>query len=72
VETIEADRTLPLAGVFLFDLYQGDQLPADKKSLSFRLSFKSPEKTLTDEEVNGYCAAITAALAERLGAALRS
>ncbi len=72
VETIEAGGRFPLAGVFLFDLYQGDQLPAGKKSLAFRLSFQSPDKTLTDEEVNGYCAAITAALAEGLGAALRS
>ncbi len=33
-------------------LYEGDPLPPRKKSLSFRLIFQSPERTLTDEEVN--------------------
>ncbi|MBF0544111.1 MAG: phenylalanine--tRNA ligase subunit beta [Candidatus Riflebacteria bacterium] len=36
----------------LFDLYQGKGIPEGCKSLAFSLSFRSLEKTLTDEEVN--------------------
>ncbi|HEY4247996.1 MAG TPA: phenylalanine--tRNA ligase subunit beta [Lacunisphaera sp.] len=38
--------------VQLFDVYQGKGLPEGKKSLAFSLSFRSPERTLTDDEVN--------------------
>jgi len=72
IEGIKGDASLPLTDVLLFDLYQGDQLPAGKKSLAFRLVFQSPEKTLTDEEVNGYFNSITAGLGQSLGAILRS
>jgi phenylalanyl-tRNA synthetase beta chain len=38
--------------VSVFDLYQGKGLPEGKKSLAFSLVFRSPERTLTDDEVN--------------------
>ena len=66
------DHSLPLVDLLLFDLYQGSQLPAGKKSLAFRLTFQSPEKTLTDDEVGEFCARITDLLARRFGAVLRS
>ena len=34
-----------------FDRYQGKGIPGDKVSLSYRLTFQSPARTLTDEEV---------------------
>ena len=36
----------------MFDVYRGEGLPAGKKSLAFALSFRSAERTLTDDEVN--------------------
>lgn len=42
-----------LEGVSLFDVYQGKGLPEGTKSLAFTLVFRSPERTLTDDEVNG-------------------
>jgi phenylalanyl-tRNA synthetase beta chain len=42
-----------LESVELFDVYHGKGLPDGKKSLAFSLSFRSPERTLTDSEVNG-------------------
>jgi phenylalanyl-tRNA synthetase beta chain len=57
--------------VELYDQYQGKKLPSGKKSLTFALSFQSPEKTLTDEEVNPIFAKIVGNLSEQLGAALR-
>lgn len=41
-----------LESVRAFDLYMGEKLPAGKKSLAFSLTYRSKEKTLTDEEVN--------------------
>ena len=38
--------------VEVFDVYHGKGLPDGKKSLAFSLSFRSPERTLTDDEVN--------------------
>jgi phenylalanyl-tRNA synthetase beta chain len=66
------DKSLPLTDLLLFDFYQGGQLPAGKKSLAFRLTFQSPDKTLTDEEVDEFCGRVTGLLAQRFGAALRS
>ena len=36
----------------LFDIYEGN-LEAEQKSLAFHLIFQSPERTLTDGEING-------------------
>ena len=36
----------------LFDVYTGDHMPPGKRSLAFRLSYRDPERTLTDELVN--------------------
>ena len=57
--------------VELYDQYQGKKLPSGKKSLTFALSFQSPEKTLTDEEVNPIFEKIVGNLSGQLGASLR-
>ena len=38
--------------VLLFDVFEGGHLPSNKKSLSFRLTYRSVEGTLEDEAVN--------------------
>ena len=45
-----------------FDRYQGKGVPDGKVSLSFRLTFQSPERTLTDEEVSDAMTKIVTAL----------
>jgi len=57
--------------VALFDVYAGGQIPAGKKSMAYRLTFQSPDKTLTDQQVNGVQQAILKKLATGLGATLR-
>jgi phenylalanyl-tRNA synthetase beta chain len=57
--------------VTLFDVYAGGQIPAGKKSMAYRLTFQSPDKTLTDQQVNGVQQAILKKLATGLGATLR-
>ncbi len=72
IEGLRSEAGLPLVGWSLFDLYQGDQLPEGKKSLAFRLTFQSEDRTLADDVVNGHFNLLTGALAKKLGAALRS
>jgi phenylalanyl-tRNA synthetase beta chain len=48
--------------VQVFDVYQGKGLPEGKKSLAFSLSFRSAERTLTDDEVNAVFAKIQQAV----------
>jgi phenylalanyl-tRNA synthetase beta chain len=65
-------RGFPLVSdVSLFDLYSGEQLPAGKKSLAYRISYQSPKHTLTDDEVNKVQKQILDKLAKELGATLR-
>lgn len=40
-------------GVEVFDVYGGKGLPEGKKGLALSLVFRSPSRTLTDDEVNG-------------------
>ncbi len=42
-----------LEDVELFDSFEGKGIEEGKKSLAFRFRYRSPEKTLTDDEVNG-------------------
>jgi len=58
--------------VAVFDEYRGEQIGAGKRSIAFRVAFGSPERTLTDEDVAPFRAAIVKALAEQFGAELRA
>jgi len=56
----------------VFDVFEGAQIGAGKKSLAYSLRFRSPEGTLTDEQVNQAIDSVCSALAAELGAALRT
>ncbi len=55
----------------LYDQFEGKKIEKGKKSLTLSLVFQSPEKTLTDNEVNPAFENIVKTLAERHGASLR-
>jgi len=61
-----------LGEVRLFDLYEGEQVPAGKKSLAFSLELRSQDRTLTDAEASAVRDRVVAAVSERFGAELRS
>lgn len=61
-----------VTSVMLFDVYVGEQVPAGKKSLAYRITYQSPGRTLTDEEVNKVQQQILKRLAAELGASLRT
>jgi phenylalanyl-tRNA synthetase beta chain len=55
-----------------FDVYRGEQVGPGRKSIAFRVEFRSPERTLTDEEAAGLREKIVTALKEKFGAELRA
>ena len=55
----------------LFDVYAGPPIPPEKRSLAFRLAYRDPERTLTDDLVHPHHQQVLAALKEELGAELR-
>ena len=61
-----------LKSVTLFDVYTGERIASDKKSLAFALEFRSNERTLKDEEADDAFKNILAAVEKNFGATLRS
>ncbi len=55
----------------LFDVYEGNQIDGDKKSVAYSITLQSDSKTLTDEECNAVMNKIFKQL-EKVGAHLRS
>lgn len=70
-DTIRSAAPDTLIQVREFDRYQGKGIPDGNISLSYRLTFQSPERTLTDDEVSAAMATIVAALKETHGAEQR-
>lgn len=56
-----------LESVRLFDLYAGEGVSAGERSLAWRLTFRAPDRTLTDGEVDAAVERVTEALRERWG-----
>ncbi len=60
-----------LVNVTLFDVYQGENLPAGKKSLAVSLTIQDTEKTLEEKDINAVISAVLTALESRFNAYLR-
>jgi phenylalanyl-tRNA synthetase beta chain len=65
-----AGDLLETAGAF--DEYHGAQVPEASKSIAFTLTFRSPERTLTDAEVERVMAEIKQTLEKRHQARFRT
>ena len=61
-----------LHGIVLFDIYRGAPLSAEEKSLAHRLTFQSPDRTLTEPEIDAATAAVTRALIDEVKGRLRT
>ena len=72
VKAIQGLKISDLAEIRLIDFYQDSKLPTGKVSLTVRLTFMSPESSLTQEEVNQYAEAIVSALRSTLAVEVRS
>ncbi|NQU03485.1 MAG: phenylalanine--tRNA ligase subunit beta, partial [Syntrophaceae bacterium] len=60
-----------LEDVSIFDVYAGKGIPEGMKSLAIRFTYRSLDRTLTDDEVNGVHDVIVAKVVENTGARIR-
>jgi len=60
-----------LSHFFPFDLYQGNQLPSEKKGISITLIYQDPNRTLVEEEATRYDKTILSHLQNKFGVKLR-
>lgn len=60
-----------LKSIGLFDVYEGDKIPAGKKSYALSLILQDEEKTLTDREIDAVMEKIVRAMVTGLDAMLR-
>jgi phenylalanyl-tRNA synthetase beta chain len=60
-----------LESIQLFDIFQGEQIGEGKRSLAYSFSYRSADRTLTDEEANRFHDAVKGALRRELGAGIR-
>ena len=57
--------------VELFDYYKGKNIPQDKKSLAFRVIYRSRDRTLTDSEVESVHHSLTEYITKKTGGEIR-
>lgn len=55
----------------LFDVYKGKQIPDDKKSVAYSITYRAEDRTLKDEDVNKVHEKIIKAIESKLGGQLR-
>ncbi|WP_373229084.1 phenylalanine--tRNA ligase subunit beta [Cohnella sp.] len=70
-DTIIASAGELLESVKVFDVYMGDRIGLDKKSVALALVYRHGERTLTDEEVTEAHARVLTQLEQTFGAELR-
>ncbi|MBV9321818.1 MAG: phenylalanine--tRNA ligase subunit beta, partial [Mycobacterium sp.] len=61
-----------LEDIRLFDVYTGPQIGDNRKSLTFALRFRAPDRTLTEDDASAARDAAVRCAAERVGAVLRA
>ena len=71
LRVIEKAAPKELEKVELFDIYEGDKIGVGKKSMAYALTYRSWDKTLTDEEANAYHNSVKRALREALSVDVR-
>ena len=69
---IQSTAGADLVRVDVFDCYEGEGVPADRKSLAFRLVFQRHDRTLVDAEVNRLVDRVVKMLAHRFDGELRN
>ncbi len=71
INWIKDQEQLLIEDVRIFDQYRGAPIPEGKKSLTYTLSYRAHDRTLTDEEVNTAHKRITSQMCQVFDASLR-
>ncbi len=72
IENVIAESCEYVTDIKLFDVYEGVQLPANKKSMAFSVVFTPRDEEFSAKVVEGFVKAILDKLNEKLGASLRA
>jgi phenylalanyl-tRNA synthetase beta chain len=70
IKTVEMLQEKLVEHLYLFDVFSGDPIPKGKKSVSFRITYRSSEETLEDNRVNHIHKTITNQLMKTFDATL--
>ena len=65
------DKNL-IQNVKIFDLYEGENIPRDKKSIALNVTIQSNEKTLKDKDLENLHNLIIKSVEDKTGAKIRS
>lgn len=65
ITELVSQKAKHLESLRLFDIYTGEQVPDGKKSLSYKLTFRKSDATMTDEELDKIMSKVIDALAEK-------
>jgi phenylalanyl-tRNA synthetase beta chain len=71
LQLVKQTKPANLESVELFDVFRGKNVPAGQKSMAYAFTYRNPERTLTDAEVNGAHEKLVAQMKERLQAVVR-
>ncbi|MCL2298315.1 MAG: phenylalanine--tRNA ligase subunit beta [Proteobacteria bacterium] len=72
IDSLEKVRPPHVEDIQLFDIYQGSNLPAGKKSVAILMLMRDTQRTLTDRDIDATLQMFYAALEKDHGARLRS
>ncbi|HKA55411.1 MAG TPA: phenylalanine--tRNA ligase subunit beta [Candidatus Binatia bacterium] len=72
IDAINALSNPLIVSVRLFDLYRGEPIPAQQKSLAYSIAYRAADRTLTASEVNTLHAQVVHHLVQTLGVELRA
>ena len=72
VDAIKNTDTSMIKKINIFDVYEGENIPSDKKSIALKVTIQSDKKTLNDSELKDISNRIIKSVEEHTGAQLRS
>ena len=68
---IYGDKNL-IKEIKIFDVYEGENIPFDKKSIALKVTIQSDHKTLNESDLTNISKKIVSTVEEKAGAKLRS
>jgi phenylalanyl-tRNA synthetase beta chain len=71
LQAVKQAKPANLESVELFDVFRGKGVPEHQKSMAYAFTYRAPDKTLTDADVNAAHEKILASLQQQLSATLR-
>jgi len=72
INAIENVDKLLIKNIKIFDVYEGSNIPSDKKSIAIKVTIQSDNKTLNEDDLTNISKKIVKSVEEQTGAQLRS